>query len=64
MGRPTVVIATDKFSELARQSAEQSGLPGARIVVVAHPIGGSAKAELGRRGEAASEEVLRCLLGR
>ena len=64
MGRPTVVIATERFSELARQSAVQSGLPDARIAVVAHPIGGVAKEELGRRGDAASEAVMSLLLGR
>ena len=39
MGRPTVVVATEKFAGLARQAAEQSGLPDARIVAVEHPIG-------------------------
>ena len=59
-----MVIATEKFSQLARQSAVQSGLPDARIAIVAHPIGGVPKAELERRGDAASEDVMNRLLGR
>ena len=59
-----MVIATEKFSELARQSAEQSGLSDPRIVVVAHPIGGISKDELRRRADAATEDVMNRLLGR
>ena len=59
-----MVIATEKFSELARQSAEQLGLSDARIVVVAHPIGGVSKDDLGRRADAATEDVMSRLLGR
>ena len=59
-----MVIATEKFSDLARQSAVQSGLPDARIAIVAHPIGGVSKDELGRRADAASEDVMNRLLGR
>jgi hypothetical protein len=58
-----VVIATDEFAELARQSAEQSGLAEARIAVVTHPIGGVAQAELRRRGEAVTADVMDRLLG-
>ncbi len=58
-----MVIATDRFADLARQAAEQSGLPLARIVQVAHPIGGAKKAELNRRGEAAVEDIINRLLG-
>ncbi len=58
-----MVIATEEFSDLARQSAVQLGLPDARIVVVAHPIGGVSKDELGRRGDAVSEDVMNRLLG-
>ena len=64
LGVPTVVVATDKFSHLARQSALQSGLADARIVTVEHPIGGVAADELGRRGDAATEDVMNRLLGR
>jgi hypothetical protein len=46
---------------LARSEARQAGLEGARIAVVEHPIGGTAKAELGRRGEGAADEILALL---
>ena len=58
MGRPTVVLATDKFADLARRSAVQSGLPDARIATVAHPIGGVADHELARRAEQAVDEIM------
>jgi hypothetical protein len=59
-----VVIATSKFAALARQSAEQSGLPDARIAVVQHPVGGISKQALRQRGDAVVEEVMGWLLGR
>ena len=40
-GRPTVVIATDRFAKLAIRTASGYGLESARIVVVPHPIGGA-----------------------
>ncbi len=58
-----MVIATEKFSQLARQSAVQSGLPDARIVTVAHPIGGVKRVVLAGRADAAVEEVMSRLLG-
>ena len=58
MGRPTVVVATDRFSELAQQSAEQLGLREARIVVVAHPIGGVGDDELDRRADRVADEMM------
>ena len=59
-----MVLATEKFEDLARQSAVQSGLPEARIVVVPHPIGGVSEDRLGRLGDDATEEVVGQLLGR
>jgi hypothetical protein len=59
-----VVVATDRFADLARQCGRDVGLPAARIVPVAHPIGGTAKDELSRRAEAAVENVMNRLLGR
>jgi len=58
------VVATDKFADLARQSGEQAGLEGARIVAIAHPVGGVAKDELRRRADAVIEDVMNRLLGR
>lgn len=56
-------MATSKFAGLARQSAEQSGLPDARISLVAHPVGGVSRAELRLRGDTAVEDVLGRFLG-
>jgi hypothetical protein len=58
-----VVVATERFAELARQSGQQSGLEHARIVAIAHPIGGIAKDELRRRADAVTDEVMNRLLG-
>ena len=63
-GRPTVVITTTMFSQLAQRSALQSGLPDARIAVVPHPVGGISQAELSRLADAATEDVMNRLLGR
>ena len=59
-----MLITTEKFLDLARQSAVQSGLHEARIVAVEHPIGGVSKEVLARRGDAAIEDVMSRLLGR
>lgn len=55
---PTVVLATTEFAELARDAARALGLPEARIVEVAHPVGGVPDAELRDRGRATVEELL------
>ncbi len=57
-------MATERFEELARQSGAQSGLAGARIVAIAHPVGGVAKDELRRRADAVADDVINRLLGR
>ncbi len=59
-----MVVATEKFADLARLAADQSGLPEARIVTVAHPIGGVKRDVLAVRADAAVEEVMSRLLGR
>ena len=57
------MIATDKFAGLARQSAEQERLPGARLVRVAHPIGGIPRSALSTIADGAVEDVLAAMLG-
>lgn len=59
-----MVIATDEFHQLARQSALQSGLAKARIAIVTHPIGGISTGELERRGDAVGEDVMSRFIGR
>jgi len=59
-----VVLTTDKFEELARSSADQSGLSSARIVAVAHPVGGVSRGEIEGRADAVVEDVMHRLLGR
>lgn len=59
-----MVVATDRFAELARQAGEQAGLEAARIVAVTHPVGGVAKGELRSRADAVIEDVMNRLLGR
>ncbi len=59
-----MVVATEKFVDLARLAADQSGLCGARIVTVAHPVGGVEREELERRADRAVEEIMGRLLGR
>jgi len=58
------VVATDKFANLALQSAEQCGLRDARIVSVLHPVGGVGREELHRRADEVLEDIMQRLLGR
>lgn len=53
-----MVLATDAFAPLAREAADSAGIPGARICVVPHPIGGVPRAQLLARAEAAVDEIL------
>jgi hypothetical protein len=39
-GIPAVLLVSDPFAELAAYSAHTEALPGARIVVIEHPLGG------------------------
>ena len=59
-----MVVATEKFADLARQSASRSGIPDARIVAVAHPVGGIPAAELLQRADASVDAVLACWVAR
>jgi hypothetical protein len=63
-GRPTVLVATTAFAALARQVAAASGLPEARIAVVAHPLGGISEADVVARADEAVEGVLGLLTER
>ena len=62
-GVPTVVVATTAFAALAHQTADAYGLPGARVAVVAHPLGGITDAEVTSRADDAVETVLGLLIG-
>jgi len=62
-GLPTVVVATTAFAALAHQTADAYGLPGARIAVVPHPLGGIAAADVTSRADDAVESVLGLLTG-
>jgi len=61
MGRPTVLLATSRFLDFARESAVGYGLPAARIAVIEHPLGGIGEHEVEARSAAVVEEVLRLL---
>ena len=64
MGRPTILLATSRFADFARESALGYGLPQARIAVVDHPLGGVAEAQIVARADAVLEEVVRLLTRR
>ena len=61
MGRPTVLLATSRFADFARESAIGYGLPNARIVVVEHPLGGVAEPLIAARAAAAVDAVIHLL---
>jgi len=54
-------LATEKFADLARQSAQQIGLDRARIATVQHPVGGVADSELVLRADAAVDRLIELL---
>lgn len=58
MGLPTVVIASEDFEELAHSSAQALGLPEARILTIAHPIGGVPDGILRQRAESSVEQLM------
>jgi hypothetical protein len=53
-----VVVATESFAALAREEAEAQGLPGARVAVVPHPVGGTKRSVLESRADAAVDEII------
>ena len=58
---PTVVFATESFAELTRQVVRHTAPPGARMVVVPHPLGGTAPEVVQGWGAAAADETLAAL---
>ena len=62
-GRPTVLVATGDFRQLADQTAADLGLAALRVVSVEHPIGGIAPAEVRRRAAGIVDEGLGRLTG-
>ena len=60
-GCPTVVLATDEFHRLANEAARNQGLPGARVAIVAHPIGGVSESVLDARAVGVADEVIKLL---
>ena len=56
-----VAVASEAFSSLADQVASELSIPGARIAVVSHPIGGTPEPELVARADAAVDDLIRLL---
>ncbi len=57
------MVTTSKFRALTDQVAATMGLPDARIVEVAHPLGGTDEETVRARADAVVEETLRLLTG-
>lgn len=57
------MVTTTKFRSLTDQVAASLGQPDARILEVAHPLGGTAVATVQAWADAAVEEALRLLTG-
>jgi hypothetical protein len=56
-----VVIATERFAELAQAAADGFGLSQARLATVPHPIGGTPAATLQSWGASAADEIMALL---
>jgi hypothetical protein len=57
----TVVLATVPFAQLATASAQNLGLPDARVVAVPHPLGGTDEDTVAEWGAAAVDGILEAL---
>lgn len=57
------MVTTSKFRGLTDQVAATMGLPDARIVEVAHPLGGTDEETVRGWADAVVEETLRLLTG-
>jgi hypothetical protein len=57
-GRPAVVVTTPEFRPIAATMAEHFGLPDLRVVVLPHPIGGTAPDTLTNWADDAVDTVL------
>ena len=53
-----MVVATESFARLARQEAEAQGVPGARVAVVPHPMGGTKRSMLESRADAVVDQII------
>ena len=62
-GRPTVLVATGDFRQLADQTAADLGLADLRVVSVEPPVGGIDPDEVRRRADGIVDEVLGLLTG-
>ena len=58
-----MVVATEQFAGLAREEASAQGLADARIALVPHPIGGTDRARLLERADAAVDEIVALFCG-
>lgn len=58
LGVPAIVIASEDFEAFSHSSAQALGLPQARILTVAHPIGGVADEILKQRAQDSAEQMI------
>ena len=58
MGIPTVTVVSNRFLGLARNEARAFGVPDLPMVIVPHPIGGTAPDTVRLKAEAAVPEII------
>ncbi|MDG1846148.1 MAG: hypothetical protein P8J01_07085 [Acidimicrobiales bacterium] len=61
MGKPTVVVTTEKFRFFADQVATSLGHPNLRILEVGHPLGGTEEETILRWADEAVEATIQLL---
>jgi hypothetical protein len=57
-GVPTILVATEPFAALARHACEAQHLPEARVLVVAHPLGGIPADQVEALADTAVDDLL------
>ena len=58
-----MVVTTTKFAPIAATMAANFGLPDARTLVLAHPIGGTDRATLEQWADAATDRLVALFTG-
>ncbi|MSQ26271.1 MAG: hypothetical protein EXR49_08440 [Dehalococcoidia bacterium] len=58
MGKPAVLISTERFTDACKSMARVGGIPDLRWAIVQHPLGSATDAELRERAASAVEQFV------
>lgn len=58
MGKPAMLISTERFTDACKSMARVGGIPGLRWAIVQHPLGSATDEELRVRAASAVEQFV------